>query len=625
MFRPIRTRLKVSSPAQEQGFGQLFTVALIWPLVLMAALAGLLTWQVKLLLSEAQALNDANQLISKFSLTQKLFIDLETGVRGYQITGNQDFLQPYREARQLITPTLDELDRQIGDITPLEKAQVASLRSEYKKWESFVQKALLAKNKVNDARILALNLQGKQQMDLIRSSIAKMEERALAKRAQRNQNIEQKVPVSLTIIIGTFLTGAGLLAILSRNQLRYLSQKYEHSLTSVRTQTEAIEEGEIRYRSLIEAISEIVWSTDVDGQVVTELPDWGTFTGQSFEEYKGWGWLNAIHPEDQERTNLAWTESVRERRLHADEHRLRRFDGIYRYMRIRGVPIIGEDGVVREWVGIHTDIDERKRAEEALAQRAEEQARLSEDLRATAARLEERNRELDQFNYVVSHDLKAPLRAIGSLSEWIEEDLQDQLNDESRRNMRLLRARVYRLEALINGLLQYSRLGQTKMSFGLVPVAELLTEVIDSLGPPSGFTVTVEPPMPVLTTDRMLLGQVFTNLIDNAITHHDRPQGQVKITVSDQENFYKFAVSDDGPGIDERFYERIFSIFQTLEPRDKREGTGIGLALVKRIIERQGGQSWVVSQIGAGSTFYFTWPKNAPEPEDNFPSIADLR
>ncbi len=616
MFRPVRTRLKVSFPAQEQGFGRLFTVALIWPLVLMAALAGLLTWQVKFLLAEAQALNDANQLILKFSLTQKLFIDLETGVRGYQITGNQDFLQPYQEAQQLITPTLEELDRQIGDSTPLEKAQVANIRSEYKKWQSFVQKALLVKNKLNNARILALNLQGKQQMDLIRSSIAKMEERVLAQRAQRNQNIEQKVPVSLTIIIGTFLTGAGLLAILSRNQLRYLSQKYEDSLASVREQTEALEDGEIRYRSLVEAVSEIVWSTDIDGQVVTELPDWGAFTGQRFDEYKGWGWLNAIHPEDKERTAIAWTESVRERRLHADEHRLRRFDGIYRYMRIRGVPLIGEDGAVREWVGIHTDIDERKRAEEALVQRAEEQVRLSKNLSATAVRLEERNRELEQFNYVVSHDLKAPLRAIGSLSEWIEEDLQYQLSDESRRNMNLLRARVYRLEALINGLLQYSRLGQTKMSFGLVPVAELLTQVIDRFGPPSGFTVTVEPSMPVLNTDRMLLGQVFTSLIDNAITHHDRLEGQVKITVSDEENFYKFAVSDDGPGIDERFYEKIFSIFQTLEPRDKRESTGIGLALVKRIIERQGGQSWVVSQLGEGSTFYFTWPKNAPRSED---------
>ena len=616
MFRSVRTRLKVPSLAQEQGFGRLFTVALIWPLVLMAALAGLLVWQVKFLLSESQALDNTNQLIAKFSQTQKLFIDLETGVRGYQITGSQDFLQPYREAQQLITPALEELDRQIGD-TSSEKAQLARLRGQYKKWELFVQKAFLAKKKGNDAQILALNIQGKQQMDLIRSSVAEMEKRVRAQHTERTQSIEQTVPITLTIIIGTFLGGAGVLAVLSRNQLRYLSQKYEDSLTSVRTQTEALEEGETRYRSLIEAISEIVWSTDVDGQVVTELPDWGAFTGQSFDEYKGWGWLNAIHPEDQERTNLAWTESVRERRLHSDEHRLRRFDGIYRYMRIRGVPIIGEDGVVREWVGIHTDIDERKRAEEALAQRAEEQARLSKNLSATAVRLEERNRELEQFNYVVSHDLKAPLRAIGSLSEWIEEDLQDQLTDESRRNMNLLRARVYRLEALINGLLQYSRLGQTKLSFGLVPVAELLTEVIDSLGPPAGFTVTVEPPMPFLTTDRMLLGQVFTNLIDNAITHHDRPQGQVKITVSEQENFYRFSVSDNGPGIDERFYEKIFAIFQTLEPRDKRESTGIGLALVKRIIERQGGQSWVVSQVGEGSTFYFTWPKNARRPEDN--------
>jgi PAS domain S-box-containing protein len=583
----------------------------------MALLAGLLIWQVRFLLSEAEALNNTNQLISQFSLTQKLFVDLETGVRGYQITGNQDFLEPYKKAEQLITPALEELSEQFGDDNASEKAEIERLRSNYKKWENFVRKSFLSKQKGGPAQTLALNLQGKQQMDLIRASIAKLQEQLGVQRVQRSQNIQQRVPATLTIIIFTFLSGAGLLAIISRNQLSYLSNKYEDALTSVRTQAEAVEAGEIRYRSLIEAISEIVWSTDIDGQVVSELPDWGAFTGQSFSEYKGWGWMNAIHPDDQERTAIAWTEAVRERRLHADEHRLRRHDGVYRYMRVRGVPIIGEDGVGREWIGIHTDIDERKQAEEALAQRAEEQARLSDNLSTTAVRLAERNRELEQFNYVVSHDLKSPLRGISSLSEWIEEDLQDQLTDESRRNMHLLRARVYRLEALINGLLKYSRLGQTKLSFGLVSVAELLTEVIDDLGPPSGFTVTVEPPMPTLNTDRMLLRQVFTSLIDNAIAHHDRPQGQVKITVLDRENFYEFAVSDDGPGIDARFYEKIFMIFQTLEPRDKRESTGIGLALVKRIIERQGGQSWVVSQVREGSTFYFTWPKNAPRPEDN--------
>jgi PAS domain S-box-containing protein len=614
----LRTRLSVPLPTQEQGFGRLFTVALLWPLVLMSVLASLLILQVKLLMSDAQELNNTNQLLTKFSRTQKLFIDLETGMRGYQITGNPVFLQPYREAQQLITPALEELSQQIGEETPLKRTQMKRLRSQYALWERFAQKAFLAKQRGDNSQLLFLNVAGKQQMDLIRSSFATMEEQVRTQGVQRSQKIEQTVPITLTIIICIFLGGAGLLAFLSRKQLITLALKYEELITSDRAQTEAREAGEVRYRSLVEAISEIVWDSQ-DDKVVTQQPDWSAFTGQSFDEYKGWGWLNAIHPEDQERITIAWSEAVRERKLYAIEHRLRRSDGVYRHMRVRAVPIIGEDGNAREWIGIHTDIDEQKRNEEVLAQRAEELARLSADLKVTAARLGERNRELEQFNYVVSHDLKAPLRAIGSLSEWLEEDLQGQLTNESRRNMKLLRGRVYRLEALINGLLQYSRLGRTQLNFELVPVAELLAKVIDSLDPPSGFTVVVEPPMPILNTDRMLLGQVFTDLIDNAITHHHLPQGQVKITVSEQEDFYEFAVSDDGPGIDQRFYKKIFMIFQTLEPRDKRECTGIGLALVKQIVERQGGRIWVESEVGKGSTFFFTWPKTPLRLEDNPP------
>jgi PAS domain S-box-containing protein len=618
MYR-FRNRLSVPLPVRDEGFGRLFTVALIWPLILMAVLASLLILQVKYLIADAQELNNTNQLLTQFSRTQKLFIDLETGVRGYQITGNQDFLQPYREATQLINPALEELSKQMGEETPLEKTQIKQLRSQYALWERFAQKAFLAKQKGNSSQILALSTAGKQQMDLIRSSFTTMESQVRNQGIQRTQKIEQNVPFTLTITICTFLGGAAVLAFLSRKQLVGLAGQYEELIASGLTQREEREAGEARYRSLVEAISEIVWTTQADGSVTTVQLDWGTFTGQSFDQYKALGWMDAIHPEDQERTSIAWTEAVRERKLFAIEHRLRRSDGIYRYMRARGMPILGEDGSVREWIGIHTDIDEQKQSERALAQRAEEMVQLSDDLRATAYRLEERNRELEQFNYVVSHDLKAPLRAIGSLAEWLEEDLQGQLTDESQRNIQLLRGRVYRLDSLINGLLQYSRLGRSRLNFELVPIAELLAEVIDSLSPPPGFTITVEPPMPILNTDRILIGRVFTDLIDNAITHHNRSQGQVKITVSEQEDFYEFAVSDDGPGIDERFYKKIFMIFQTLEPRDKRESTGIGLALVKRIVERQGGQIWAVSEVGKGSTFSFTWPKKPVRLEDNLP------
>lgn len=242
------------------------------------------------------------------------------------------------------------------------------------------------------------------------------------------------------------------------------------------------------------------------------------------------------------------------------------------------------------------DITERKKSEEQL--------------RDYAHRLEIINRELDQFAYVVSHDLKAPLRAIAHLSEWLEEDLGDKLDEDSRQNMKLIHGRVNRMEGLINGILEYSRVGRIRVSIEEVNVELLLKEVIDLLAPPVGFSIEVQPGMPIIKTDRVSFSQVFSNLISNAIKYHNKAEGHICISISEQENFYEFAVSDDGPGIDPLYHNKIFEIFQTLEARDKVESTGIGLAIVKKIIESHGGIINLESNLGQGATFRFTWPKN---------------
>lgn len=255
------------------------------------------------------------------------------------------------------------------------------------------------------------------------------------------------------------------------------------------------------------------------------------------------------------------------------------------------------------------EITDRKVAEQGLQERADELSRLNTILAQTTTLLKERNQELDQFAYVVSHDLKAPLRAIASLSEWIEEDLSGQIPQENEHQLQLLRKRVYRMEALINGLLEYSRVGRTETAIEPVNVHELLTDIIDSLEPPSTFTIEIASEMPTFTTKRLLLNQVFSNLIGNAIKHHDRSTGHIQITSADKGWFYEFAVSDDGPGIEPRYHHKIFTIFQTLKARDEQENTGIGLSIVKKIIETEGGSIHIESQLGEGTTFRFTWLK----------------
>ncbi len=222
--------------------------------------------------------------------------------------------------------------------------------------------------------------------------------------------------------------------------------------------------------------------------------------------------------------------------------------------------------------------------------------------------LERSNRDLDQFAYVASHDLKAPLRAISTLAGWIEEDLEEKLTGDSKEQMRLLRSRVARMDALIEGVLHYSRVGRMESEGEEVDVGELLREVIELQAPPPGFTIAVESGMPVFTAKRLRLGQVFSNLINNAVKYHDRDEGRIDVRAERRGELYEFTVEDDGPGIAPEHHERAFVMFQTLQPRDEIESTGLGLALIKRLVEEEGGKITLESEVGKGARFRFTWP-----------------
>lgn len=230
-------------------------------------------------------------------------------------------------------------------------------------------------------------------------------------------------------------------------------------------------------------------------------------------------------------------------------------------------------------------------------------------LEKAKADLENRNDELDQFVYAASHDLKAPLRGITNLSEWLEEDLSGQLSEENQQQLVLLRQRAKRMENLIDGLLKYSRIGREQVIPELVDIYSLLLELVDSLSPTNGFDIQIPKTCPTIMTKKILLGQVFSNLINNAVKHHDRQSGTVIIDWENQGQHYLFSVTDDGPGIPVTFQDRIFTIFQTLGGSGSAESTGIGLALIKKIVENEGGTLRLCANSDRGSRFEFTWPK----------------
>jgi signal transduction histidine kinase len=250
-----------------------------------------------------------------------------------------------------------------------------------------------------------------------------------------------------------------------------------------------------------------------------------------------------------------------------------------------------------------------RRVEEVTSGRVNQALRArAKDLAELAAALKLSNEELDQFTYVASHDLKAPLRGIHNLSHWLEEDLGDRMTSEAREQLRLLRGRVQRMESLINGLLEYAHVGRAEGKLEQVNVSTLLGEIVDWISPPPDVEIQVVDGMPVFNADKLRLQQVLTNLIENAVKHRGQPGGHISVQCDAAGRFYRFSVADDGQGIERQYQQRIFGIFQTLMPRDRLEGTGIGLALVKKIVEGKGGEITVESVPGHGATFRFTWP-----------------
>jgi len=225
--------------------------------------------------------------------------------------------------------------------------------------------------------------------------------------------------------------------------------------------------------------------------------------------------------------------------------------------------------------------------------------------------LESANEELKNFGYVVSHDLKAPLRAIGSLADWISTDYADKFDDEGKEHMRLLIGRVRRMDGLIDGILQYSRVGRVKETIVAVELDRLVREVIDLLAPPKNITVSIGNSLPTIMAEPTRIQQLFQNLISNAIKYMDKPEGKIRIACGAEGKQWKFSITDNGPGIEPQHFEKIFQLFQTLAPRDRVESTGVGLALVKKIVEMYGGHIWLESIVGQGSTFFFTLPRTA--------------
>src|SRR5262245_3001762 len=360
--------------------------------------------------------------------------------------------------------------------------------------------------------------------------------------------------------------------------------------------------GEERYRSLVEAVTAIVWNTPASGEFESKQLGWSAFTGQDFDRLKGWGWLDAVHPDDRQNTARVWSAAVASRSLYQVEHRLRRHDGVYRHMMVRAVPILDETGAIREWVGIHTDIDDLKRAE--AAQREAKEA-------AQAA-----NRAKSDFLANMSHEIRTPMNGVIGMTELA---LGTELTAEQREYLEMVKSSADYLLAVINDILDFSKIEAGKLDLDPVDfnLRDHLDETITTLslrahakGLELACHVLDDVPE-ALVGDACRLRQILVNLIGNAIKFTSAGEVAVRVEREFEDETsagLHFSVRDTGIGIPREKLSILFQAFSQVDASTTRKygGTGLGLAISLQLVKLMGGRVWVESEPGQGSTFHFT-------------------
>ena len=354
-----------------------------------------------------------------------------------------------------------------------------------------------------------------------------------------------------------------------------------------------LRESEQRFRELAEAVPDIVWSTDPQGSVDYFNPQWYHYSGQTQASALQWGWTSAIHPEDRDRVVGLWRHAVSTGEHFTAELRLRRHDGAFCWYLGRGRAMLDSGGRIRKWFGACTEVDQQKRIEEALRRS---------------------NEDLEQFAYAASHDLQEPLRMVSLYTELLGRSYRGRLDSEADQFIEYAVEGATRMNRLLKGLLEYSQAGDHSTATATIDTEAALAEAIQMLGASiheSGARIAHDP-LPRIYLPETQLVQLFQNLIGNAIKYRGTDAPLIHVSAARQETFWRFAVRDNGIGIEPEYANQIFGVFKRLH-KAAYPGTGIGLAICKRIVERAGGKIWVESRLGEGATFYFTLPEASLE------------
>jgi PAS domain S-box-containing protein len=382
-----------------------------------------------------------------------------------------------------------------------------------------------------------------------------------------------------------------------------LGKSYFQSIIRDITERKQIEQAllasEERLRMITNSLSQIVWTAKPDGKIDFMNPRFEALTGRF--PYKGSAIREVVHADDLERVSGEWGKAIRNKCPLQFECRLRMKDGSYRWFLNMNIPLHDDRGSIIKWFGSATDIDDLKRTEkEILILNAELEDRVSQ-----------RTAELEAFTFSVSHDLRAPLRAIKGFSQMLLDQYSNKLDPEGQKLLITLSDNAHRMGLLIENLLRLSRASRQELTFSRINMQELFTSLIEETK--NAFSqhridVTMSN-LPDVVGDLALMKQVISNLLSNAVKFSSR-QAVVQIEIGSgiEKKEVMYYVKDNGTGFDMDLYPRLFGVFQRLHNMEEFEGTGVGLALAKRIMDKHGGRIWAESEPGHGAVFFFTLP-----------------
>lgn len=374
-----------------------------------------------------------------------------------------------------------------------------------------------------------------------------------------------------------------------------------------RTRAEkALRESEERFRTMANAIPQLAWIAHADGYIYWYNQRWYEYTGTTPTQMEGWGWQSVHDPVVLPEVMRRWGDAIAAAEPFEMEFPLRAADGHFRRFLTRVNPLFDAEGRLTQWIGTNTDVDELKNAEETVLQL---NATLEQRVAARTRDVEAANRELEAFSYSVSHDLRAPLRAMHGFAGLAIEEYGAQLPPEARRYLDRISAGAERMGQLIDDLLAFARLGRKSVTRQPVNMSELVADVMSDLAPQlEGRDVDVRiAPLPSCNGDPALLKQVWTNLISNAVKYtRRREHAKIDITANGEHGTATYTVRDNGTGFDMRYADKLFGVFQRLHRADEFEGTGVGLAIVDRVVRRHGGRVWADAAPDQGASFSFT-------------------